>query len=70
MMFLKKILRNLCLKHYGIQFRDLGYYFNVSLDADCTFKFRLTRWSVQKNRTLEHLPEIGAEYFLALRRNL
>lgn len=65
-----KLLRNLHLKHNGIQLGDFSYCFNVLLDADCAFKLRLTRWSVQKNRTLEHLPEIGAEYFLCLRRNL
>lgn len=68
--YASKLLRNLHLKRNGVQLRDLGYYFNVLWDADCTFKLRLIRWSVQINRTLEHLPEIGTENFLALRRNL
>lgn len=50
---LQKMLRNLHLQHDGILVRDLVYYFNVFLDADCTFKLSLTMWNVQKNRTLE-----------------
>lgn len=67
---LQKILRNLHLQHNGILVRDLYYYFNVFLDADCTFKLRLKIWNVQKNRTLEDLPGIGTEDFLTLRHSL
>lgn len=60
---LKKMLRNLHIQPNSILVRDLDYYSNVFLDADCTFKLRLTIWNVQKNRALEDLLGIGTGVF-------